>query len=149
MSTALRKPIVHRRGRWLLRGRDGCGDTGASLARGLRSPAGPDGNAPVEDSGRAIGGIEFPQGGDLRQEVSGVVAGGLGAGEARAEGRPGGIGADAVGVVWEGCAQIPLEAADGGGAWGAPGGIRQDWLRASRSPVRRAPVSPTTHRGFT
>lgn len=76
-----------------------------------------------------FGGVEFSLCGDFGQEVSGVVAGGLGAGQACAEGRPGGIGEDAVGVVWEGCAQILLEAADGGGAWGASGEIRQDWLR--------------------
>lgn len=76
-----------------------------------------------------LGSVEFSLGGDFGQEASGVVAGGLGASEGRGEGRPGGIGEDAGGVVGEGCAQVLLEAVDGGGAWGAAGEIRQDWLR--------------------
>ena len=100
MSTALRKPIVHLVGVGCCAGAAGAVGVAVRVLR-LRAAC-----APVEDFGGAVGGIGFSQGVDLGQEMSGVVAGGFGAGEACGEGRPGGIGEDSVGVVWEGCARI-------------------------------------------
>ncbi|PNE38981.1 hypothetical protein AOB60_34230 [Streptomyces noursei] len=75
-----------------------------------------------------FGAVEFSPGGDVYQEVPGVVAGGFSAGEGGGQGGPGGVGEDAVGVVGDGLSHGVLEAFGGLGAWGMSAEVRQDGL---------------------
>lgn len=98
----------------------------ASAASGLRSPVRLSRDAPVEDLGEVLGAVEFPLGAHLGQEASGVVASGFGVGEGCGQGGPSGVGEDPVGVVGEGRAEVPLEAAGGLGSWCVAGQLCQD-----------------------
>jgi hypothetical protein len=55
--------------------------------------------APDEDFGGAVGGVEFPLPGQVREGLPGRGAGGLGLGAGGKEGRAGGVGEDLLSVV--------------------------------------------------
>jgi hypothetical protein len=74
---------------------------------------------PDDDFGGVVGGVEFALSGDFGEEVAGVLTGALGFGESGGQGRPGGIGHDAGGVVGKSGVQGGGVALGGLGAGGA------------------------------
>lgn len=59
-----------------------------------------------QDAGGLAGGGEFASGGGLAEELVEFVTAGFGIGQDGGEGRPGGVGEDAVGVVGDGGADV-------------------------------------------
>lgn len=75
--------------------------------------------APVEDFGWVVRGVEFPLPADLGEDVERVLTGAFRPGEGGCQGGPGGIGEDGGGVVGDGGAQDGGVAHGGLGAGGA------------------------------
>ncbi|OEU98041.1 hypothetical protein AN217_09600 [Streptomyces qinglanensis] len=72
-----------------------------------------DGDAPVEDLGGAVGGVEFAARGGFGEDLPGTVAAAFGLGEAGSQSGPGRVGQDSFGVLGDGRAQVLLVALGG------------------------------------